>query len=596
MWSLISLLAGFYGAAQAQVLPPSPCHVSEAVQRIELQPCQVETRDARGRRQLQAALLSDVTRTLHLDLGVPDAESVELELRQGGYLRTRLTLDGAAPYPARPVASPRLQFELQLPSGPSELVLRYRLHADGRVIARLWQAEALRDQEQLEAVLNGAIIGVMLTLFVVVLAYRLVVGAVAYQVYAVLVASELMLLVQTAGYGFAYFWPEYPGWNQHAPALFAGLALISHAGFALSFLQLRSHGLLYRLHLALMLAVLVAALLALYATLVLLGLVYAVLALWAGAHSVRKGLAGARLYLLGTVALIVLALCLFGLGVLGVQLVPGVSFFVYPKLGLLIEAAFFAAAMINRVRQHQEQLAEQRTRRLAEAEELLQAESQRRAALELAQRQQLQLASASHDISQPLASLRFAIEALKASASHDAIATHLDRTLDYAQTLLRDLMEQARRERPRPDTVDIGQLIAQVEQQQQGLAQQRRLRLRVRASRTVVAASELLLARILNNLVVNALRYTREGQVLVGVRRRADGIELQVLDTGPGLSPELQATLGRPFVRGEQLREDQPGHGLGLFIVKSLCAECGFELRVRSQPGRGSCFAVFIPH
>ncbi|HLO94300.1 MAG TPA: hypothetical protein VK195_08280, partial [Burkholderiaceae bacterium] len=115
--ALISLWAGFYGAAQAQ----APCRVTEAGQRIELQACQVETRDAQGRRQLQAALLSDVSRTLHLDLGVPDAESIELELRQGAFLRTRRTLDASAPYADRPVASPRLQFELQLPSGPSEL-------------------------------------------------------------------------------------------------------------------------------------------------------------------------------------------------------------------------------------------------------------------------------------------------------------------------------------------------------------------------------------------------------------------------------------------------------------------------------------------
>ena len=91
----------------------------------------------------------------------------------------------------------------------------------------------------------------------------------------------------------------------------------------------------------------------------------------------------------------------------------------------------------------------------------------------------------------------------------------------------------------------------------------------------------------------NALRYTPRGRVLMGVRRRAGGVELQVLDTGPGLLPNQIQRLQQPYEQGAQARE---GHGLGLFIVKSLCEQSGYHFRVRSQLQRGSCFSVFIPH
>jgi len=116
------------------------------------------------------------------------------------------------------------------------------------------------------------------------------------------------------------------------------------------------------------------------------------------------------------------------------------------------------------------------------------------------------------------------------------------------------------------------------------------------ARRAALALSEqrtLMFAGVSHDLVSNAVRYIRHGRSLVGVRRRAGGVELQVLDTGPGLLPEQLARLQQPFRQGSS--DAAEGHGLGLFVVRTLCQQNGLQLSVSSRIGRGSVFRVWIP-
>jgi signal transduction histidine kinase len=106
-------------------------------------------------------------------------------------------------------------------------------------------------------------------------------------------------------------------------------------------------------------------------------------------------------------------------------------------------------------------------------------------------------------------------------------------------------------------------------------------------------AAPLLLGRILDNLLVNAIRYTPSGSVLLGVRYRAGARVIEVRDSGPGLAAGQLQRLLQPFQRGEGQGGD--GHGLGLHITRSLCEAAGYTLEVRSTPGRGAVFAVVLP-
>lgn len=609
-------LGAFYLASPQALAPlevaatPAACVVDPEASRQVLRDCSRQGLTAGpgvtalGRRlyiDLQNPGSTTLTRQLHL--GVPDALAlqayVSLDSPQGPVTHPLLTLDADSPFGARPRTLPALVLPLDIPPGGLSLSFSYQLHGDGVLHPVLYTDAALQTQTTWMGLVNGTILGIMLTLLATSLIYSVMARRRAYGVYAVLVLSEVLLLLQIEGYAFALLWPDAPRWNTMAPGLFATLAVLSHALFALQFFEVSGRfPRLYRVTVGLMVAIVLnLALLGQFVfDLVLVGLavVYCGVALLTGGLAVHQRLPGAPLYLLGAGVLVLFACILFSLGILGHNPFPALSFFDFPKFGLLFESLCFSAALVNQIRQVQEQQAELRLRRLAETQELLASEDAKRAATALAREKSLQLASASHDISQPLASLRFAAEALRGHGAHEPIAQHLDNTLSYAQGLLRSLIQQTRDElQPGQAAVDLGALLARVATDYQAQAQDKGLRLRWVHSQVQLDASELVVSRILHNLVGNALRYTPRGRVLMGVRRRAGGVELQVLDTGPGLLPNQIQRLQQPYEQGAQARE---GHGLGLFIVKSLCEQSGYHFRVRSQLQHGSCFSVFIPH
>ena len=105
-----------------------------------------------------------------------------------------------------------------------------------------------------------------------------------------------------------------------------------------------------------------------------------------------------------------------------------------------------------------------------------------------------------------------------------------------------------------------------------------------------------LLARILRNFLSNAIRYTESGRVLLGCRRHAGFISIEVWDTGIGVPKDKQEEIFQEFKRGDgqRLKQDR-GLGLGLAIVDKITRILGHRVRVSSQPGKGSMFAVEVP-
>jgi len=128
------------------------------------------------------------------------------------------------------------------------------------------------------------------------------------------------------------------------------------------------------------------------------------------------------------------------------------------------------------------------------------------------------------------------------------------------------------------------------------VAAERGLTLRVVQSNAVARSDSRLLRRVLQNFVSNALRYTRQGRVLVGCRRVAGGLRIEVVDTGPGIPPDKLTEIFQEF-----RRLDTPGHGrdrgvgLGLAIVDRASRMLGHPVTVRSTLGRGSVFAIDVP-
>lgn len=213
------------------------------------------------------------------------------------------------------------------------------------------------------------------------------------------------------------------------------------------------------------------------------------------------------------------------------------------------------------------------------------------------------LASASHDLRQPIHALGLLFGSL-AERVRDEEARRLlvpiDNAIEAVDSMLNSLLDISKLDagvmQPHLQAVDLAALLARLDGTFQPLAQSSGNRLRIRTAEVAVRTDPAMLQRILDNLVANALRYTRCGRVLVGVRRLGGAVRIDVCDSGIGIPA---ASLEEVFVEFHQLgnpeRDQKQGLGLGLAIVRRLCTLLGHALAVKSVPGRGSRFSVTLP-
>ena len=110
----------------------------------------------------------------------------------------------------------------------------------------------------------------------------------------------------------------------------------------------------------------------------------------------------------------------------------------------------------------------------------------------------------------------------------------------------------------------------------------------------VVRSDRRLLRRLVQNLVSNAIKYTPDGRVLVGCRRRGDHLRIDVYDTGVGIPESQQRDIFVEFHRLDQGARIARGLGLGLSIVERVARVLGCEIEVDSAVGRGSRFSVMV--
>ena len=127
-------------------------------------------------------------------------------------------------------------------------------------------------------------------------------------------------------------------------------------------------------------------------------------------------------------------------------------------------------------------------------------------------------------------------------------------------------------------------------------AQAQKLDLRVVPSRLLVRSDQRLLEQMIRNLISNALKYTERGKVLVGCRRRSGTVSIEIWDTGVGIkTEEFKAIFEEYHQLDNAARERNRGLGLGLSIVQRIGNLLGHRVRLRSQPGKGSVFAIEVP-
>lgn len=216
------------------------------------------------------------------------------------------------------------------------------------------------------------------------------------------------------------------------------------------------------------------------------------------------------------------------------------------------------------------------------------------------------LAAASHDLLQPLNAARLLTSALSNQIHQDQpgseqarLIDHLDSALSSAEEILGTLLDISKLDAgalaPQPRTFAITELFRALGSEFSVIAAERGLRFDMRPCRLHVHTDPQLLRRILQNFLTNAVRYTRQGRVLLGARRRAGRVRLEVWDTGPGIPKDKLTSIFEEFRRLDQGGQGTQGLGLGLAIVERIGRLLGTPVTVRSWPGKGSVFAVEVP-
>lgn len=209
-----------------------------------------------------------------------------------------------------------------------------------------------------------------------------------------------------------------------------------------------------------------------------------------------------------------------------------------------------------------------------------------------------------HDLLQPLHAARLSLSALTENDQPPEtrrLAGRIDNALSSVESILGTILDIAQLEagvvRPVLRAVPLGDLFAALGNDLGPLALEKSLVLTWRDSDLLVLSDQLMLRRILQNLIVNAIRYTDKGRILVAARRRGDGVRIEVWDTGPGIAEGEQKRIFDEFQRGTSSeRSSTGGFGLGLAIVKRTAEALGHKVGLNSRVGRGTVFWVCAPY
>jgi signal transduction histidine kinase len=213
------------------------------------------------------------------------------------------------------------------------------------------------------------------------------------------------------------------------------------------------------------------------------------------------------------------------------------------------------------------------------------------------------LAAASHDLRQPLHALNLFVTQLRTEtdqAEKSRVIARIDAAVASMNELFNELLDMSRLDAgvlvPSISEFPVDQLLKWIEMTFTAAAREKDLRLRVVSNGAWVRSDFILLERILLNLVSNAVRYTQAGGIVVGCRRRAGMLRVEVWDSGIGIPKDQQRNIFAEFHQLSTAEQDRRGGlGLGLAIVERLCRLLDYPIELTSRPGKGSRFVISAP-
>ncbi|MFP1633477.1 sensor histidine kinase [Zhengella sp. ZM62] len=536
-------------------------------------------------------------------------------------IRTLIAQDQHSPFSSRPHPYPELvvPFSLQ-PGEDARFFIRYWSGGSSELTFSIETAESFDAFSTRRSAKNFIYYGMMLFLSALALVALLATRNAIFLAYAGYSGSALLFIMHADGNGFKYLWPDSPAFNGFATVYFGSGIVIFGALFAQMFLQTkRFHPVIDKLLLATVILTLTLILGALFGDtqtmkklLVLMAFAGILLFTLAGLVAARKRFREVRFYVLAWAGALISSSIMTGRHWLGIDISEEMQYDSI-RIVMVSDATFMGMAIWDRINQLRKashsalrQSLYHAERNLSISRRMQELEKQYAIALNLVADKDRILADTVHDLRQPLHALRLNVQRLiSGDAAARAKSQDIEQTFTYLETLVADQLEQggshARPDRAREESevagrqLNVNDVLASVHEMFLPDARAKGLRFIHVPTSLESSVEPLVLMRVVSNLVANAINYTDTGKVLLGCRRSADMIRVEVHDTGAGMTPdEWDAALQRN-VRLENTARQTAGNGLGLAIVSELAFRHGLSMRLDEKQQEGTGIIVEIP-
>ena len=210
------------------------------------------------------------------------------------------------------------------------------------------------------------------------------------------------------------------------------------------------------------------------------------------------------------------------------------------------------------------------------------------------------LASAAHDIRQPVLALDVYASMLRAEPEMAGVLTEkIEIATKSVIAMFDSLFDLSRLDAGQlkisNSSIDVLTLMRELELQYKPASGIKQLELRMRSCNVNIYTDPQLLKRILGNLLMNAIKFTNQGGVLLACRQTQEGVRFEIWDTGVGIAADEQTAVFGEFYKSPSHLGTSDGFGLGLSIVTRLCEPLGFNFSMKSRLGRGSVFRIEVP-
>jgi signal transduction histidine kinase len=550
---------------------------------------------------------------------------IEVDLR-GQTTKRVLSESSQTPFSSRPISHRYLAVEIDLEAQQrAELVIRYFSLGSTTLPISLHSEKHYYQNWISTNILTVAFYSVILFLVAFSFFQFLILKNAVQLAYIGYVGSASLYIFHMDGLSFKFLWPTWPELNA-AASTYLGLSInFFSIFFARSFLNTKVTN--PKLDFIFLCFMFLAAVLVFSATISDSGLIKKLafiqttsvlfLCAVAGIIAYVQGQRSARYYIIGWVGITLCAALATASNLISAVFSIPFSFDM-SKLGVFFDSLMFALAMADQtsdIRKERDLINKKQTDLLKKELETQQAfsrlENEYKNVLSLAQEKSHLLASAGHDLRQPVVALRAAMQVLVESGkANQQSLDQFKQGFGYIEQLIKqyltvpdelkessnlEVSKKSGAEQQVTEVFAIDIILNNIRVMFEQEAKAKGLRFLVRSSSVKVSADPVIVMRLLSNLVVNAVKYTQSGKVLIGCRRAQDHVKVMVLDTGPGISEEYQTEIFEAYERGSTSGESSEGLGLGLSIVTKLAHQADFPFKLVSSSPKGSVFSVTLP-